>query len=345
MVARVQTARSLRVRPRFEPGRRIAVVLNANARQVSRKVVTSARDVVPSGDLFVSRTLEEATQIAQTIVDRGYDAVFAGGGDGTFTRCISDLHHYAEKSGRLAPAMGVLRLGTGNALAEAMGIPKDSSLDDLLGFARIAPERMLDVLSVDGQLAPFAGIGLDAQILDDFNAVGRGLDDMGLGFIRSGGVRYALSVGLRSVPRFVFTKNVSVTIVNAGSPAWRIGANDEPEGDPIPSGEVLYSGPVSIAACSTIPYVGLGMRLFPFAGSMPRRFQLRISDCPAHEILRHLPALFRGTFRSPRVHDFMADRVTMYLDREAPLQVGGDVGGKHRTVQLALAPRPIRIVC
>jgi diacylglycerol kinase family enzyme len=345
MVARVQTSRNLQVQPRFEPGRRIAVVLNANARQVTRKMVNEAREVVPSGDLFLSRDLEEAKQIAQTIVERGYDAVFAGGGDGTFTRCVSDLAQFADKSGRLMPAMGVLRLGTGNALAEAVGVPKDSSLDDLLGFARIAPERSLDMLSVDGQLAPFAGIGLDAQILDDFNTVGNGLDGMGLGFVRNGGVRYALAVGLRSVPRFVFTKKVNVTIVNAGAPAWRMGPDDQPACEPIPAGEVLYSGPVSIAAGSTIPYVGFGLRLFPFAGTMERRFHLRVSDCPAHEILAHLPSLFRGTLRSPRIHDFMVERVTMYLDRESPLQVGGDVGGKHRSVQLSLAPRPIRIVC
>src|SRR5262249_11438157 len=159
------------------------------------------------------------------------------------------------------------------------------------------------------------------------------LDKLGFGFVRSGGVRYALSVGLRSVPRFVLTKKVCATIVNAGSPAWRIGANDQPEGDPIPAGEVLYSGPVSIAAGSPIPYYGLGLGLFPFAGSMPRRFQLRVSDCPAHEILAHLPSLFRGTLRTPRIQDFMVDRVTMYLDREAALQIGGDVGGRHRSVQ------------
>src|SRR5262245_47056840 len=125
MVALVQQSTGLRVQPRFEPGRRIAVVLNANARQVNRKVIAAAREVVPNGDLFVSRDLDEAQQIAQTIVERSYDAVFAGGGDGTFSRCISDLHHFADKSGRLAPAMGVLRLGTGNAMAEAMGVPRD----------------------------------------------------------------------------------------------------------------------------------------------------------------------------------------------------------------------------
>ena len=59
---------------------------------------------------------------------------------------------------------------------------------------------MLDVL---GMRAPFVGMGVDAQLLEDNEAIGRVVDRMpGVRRVVGGGMRYALSVALRSVPRF-----------------------------------------------------------------------------------------------------------------------------------------------
>jgi diacylglycerol kinase family enzyme len=321
------------------------VVLNANARHVTEKVIMAARTAVPASDLFVSTDFGASKKIASELIDRGYDAVLTGGGDGTFVRCLSDLQAAAKQRGQKhLPALGVLRLGTGNCVADTFGVPSDATIDDVLGFTRTANERALELLSVCDQLTPFAGVGLDAQILEDHAAVGRGLDRLGLGFVRSGWVRYCLAVFTRSVPRFLLSPKVVVTAVNAGSPALKLDGAGRPLGKPIPAGEVLYRGPVSIAAASTIPYFGLGLRMFPFAGMHGRRFQLRVSNCETAEILSQVPALFKGTLRSPRIHDFMADRVTLYMDRESHVQIGGDIAGRHRMITLALAPRPVRIV-
>jgi diacylglycerol kinase family enzyme len=39
--------------------------------------------ILQGGDLFVSRSLEEADEIARVLVSRGYGTVLTGGGDGT----------------------------------------------------------------------------------------------------------------------------------------------------------------------------------------------------------------------------------------------------------------------
>src|SRR5262249_46470587 len=151
----------------------------------------AARSAVPARDLFVSTDFGVSKQIAHELIDRGYDAVLTGGGDGTFVRCLSDLHAAARQRGhKRLPAMGVLRLATGNCVADTFGVPPDAAIDDVLDFTRTANERALDLLTVCDQLTPFAGVGLDAQILEDHAAVGRGLDRLGLGFVRSGWVRY-----------------------------------------------------------------------------------------------------------------------------------------------------------
>src|SRR5262249_15780245 len=98
MVARVHPATgAISVTHGLREGRRVAVLVNGNARDVTPKVVAQARDVVPAGDLYVSDDLAAARVIARTLIDRGYEAVLAGGGDGTFVRCVSDLHAAAAQ--------------------------------------------------------------------------------------------------------------------------------------------------------------------------------------------------------------------------------------------------------
>ena len=51
---------------------RVAVVLNGNARQVTDELVESFDQLIGSGDLFLSRSLDEAHGIALNIVESGY---------------------------------------------------------------------------------------------------------------------------------------------------------------------------------------------------------------------------------------------------------------------------------
>ncbi len=158
---------------------RVAVIVNENARGVRGRVIDELAELVPPHDLYVSSSLDQSRQIAAKVVERAYDTVLFGGGDGTFVQCLSDVAAEARRRGYDLPSVGVLRLGTGNALADALGAsrPTADGLAHDLGRAR-RPERarQLQLLEVDGKLTPFAGCGLDAQILDDFARLGRTID-------------------------------------------------------------------------------------------------------------------------------------------------------------------------
>src|SRR5690349_24911033 len=96
---------------------KVAVVVNGNAKAVTDDLVEVLDQIVQSGDLFVSRSLDEGREIARTIVERGYPTVLTGGGDGTFVQMVTWVADEARKLGRPLPRFGLLRLGTGNALA------------------------------------------------------------------------------------------------------------------------------------------------------------------------------------------------------------------------------------
>ena len=82
---------------------KVAVLLNANARRVTEKVIRKLRHVVPEADLFISRSELDARRIAQTVIERGYPAVFCGGGDGTFMGFANEILRQVEVRGRYLP--------------------------------------------------------------------------------------------------------------------------------------------------------------------------------------------------------------------------------------------------
>src|SRR3954451_14553751 len=160
------------------PSQRIAVVVNGNAKRVNDEVIDTLDQILSAGDLFISRRVEEGRHIARTLVERGYDTVLMGGGDGTFTVMVSDVVREAKRQGKAPPRFGLLRLGTGNALAWGIGARHAKKgglkvdIERLRGDAGSRPVRLIEVAEF---LAPFCGFGVDALVLRDYNQVKKSL--------------------------------------------------------------------------------------------------------------------------------------------------------------------------
>lgn len=203
--------------------------------------------------------------------------------------------------------------------------------------------RRVPMLSVLGVRAPFVGLGVDALLLEDHETIGRIVDRVPVARrVLGGASRYALSVALRSMPRFATGDRPHARVTNRGAPAVEM-RRTGPTGREEPAGEVLWEGTCTLVAGATIPFFGFGLKMFAFAGKRDGRFHLRCGDSGLFEILRSTPAAFRGEYFSESVTDFLCDRVDIELDREAAVEAGGELLGRHRHVELALAP-PITLV-
>lgn len=315
---------------------RVALVLNGNAKAVSDRIIRDLHQLVQNETLFVSRSLDQSKFIARHIVNQDYDVVLCGGGDGTFTQCLTDVMELHPKR---PPAFGVLRLGTGNAIANALGASAPSLRGFLGDLTRARQQRSqsdLPMLKVDGKLAPFAGVGLDSLILEDYNATKSALAKTPLAALGKGVPGYALAVATRSVWRYVLQPRPEVVIRNEGRTAWRMDLDGQPMGQPVPRGELLYKGEAGIAAASTIPFYGLGLRLFPQTSLRQDRFQLRVANVDALSVLSQLPALFRGEVSDPRIFDFFCTAISIHITGSTPLQIGGDNAGKKNLVHIGL---------
>ncbi len=318
------------------------VVLNANAGRVTPRLARRIERVVGADHVFLSESEEHAREILQTCLERGYDTVFAGGGDGTILQAVNTLR---ELAGDAAPPVGVLRLGTGNALARHLG--SGLPLLELLRWQspRVPFHRVPVRLVEHGDtLFPFGGLGVDAAVLNDYVALRKKHGGPGWSKLFSGLSGYLIAGFGVTIPRFLRRPLADVEVLNLGGPAYRCAPGGKPIGDPIPTGGVLYRGPASTLGVATTPLVGYGMRLFPYACRVPDRFQLRLLNFTPLQCARHLAAAWQGRLNHPECHDFYVERVKVRSSRALPLQLGGDALGHTFDATFGLAERPVTFV-
>ncbi len=102
----------------------------------------------------------DATRLAGDAVDKGYDAVFAAGGDGTVNETAAALCGSQT-------SLGIIPCGSGNGLARHLGIPVDARE----GLKIIISEkpREIDYATVnDRKFFCTFGVGFDAAVSDTF---------------------------------------------------------------------------------------------------------------------------------------------------------------------------------
>jgi diacylglycerol kinase family enzyme len=330
------------------PSAGVAVLLNARAKAVNEGVRLALSLVVPPEDLFLSRTHDEAAEIADHVVARRYRTVFTGGGDGTFVAWVNRILEASERRRSRPPRFGVLALGTGNAVAEMVGATPRRHAEDLARFVagEVHGSRKLDLVTCEGRRTPFAGVGVDAAVLNDYIWLKERLAGTPLQGLGTGLTGYGLAAALRSAPRALMERSSTYCeIVNTGRPAWRLDAKGRRVGPAIATGELLHAGPCMMAAASTVPYYGLGLRAFPFAQQAPGMMQLRvITSIDVSTVLVNLSRIWSGEFAHQSLLDFHADRVALRFERPMPLQVGGDAEGWRDEVTFGMAARPVEIV-
>jgi diacylglycerol kinase family enzyme len=323
---------------------RVVAVVNAGARGLTAKLRVRLEQTLP-GNVRFTASLDEARSTIRAELRRGVDLLVLGGGDGTVVMGLTLIGEAARAFGKREPVIAILRLGSGNAIADTVAASGDV-VDDLGRLARGAgTRRTLPLVEVLGIRAPFVGVGIDAQLLEDHAVVGRVLDRLpGARFV-GGGARYALSVALRSVPRLAMAggrMRPHAIVTNLGGAAIEM-TKSGASGRELPRGEELWRGQCTLVAGATIPYFGFGLKMFAFAQSRTDAFHLRCGDAGLFEIMVNTPAAFRGQYFSEHVTDFMCDRVAIELDRESPIEAGGELLGRRTRVELALGT-PIEIL-
>lgn len=325
---------------------RSAFVLNANAKSVSDKVVNRLAELIPAGDLFYSRSMKESEHFYETILRRGYSRVFSGGGDGTLVNAINTLQRLTKNLKlKQLPAVGILRLGTGNAVASLIGA-KDPWTDThhVVQGGAVSTRPINMVHCDDGSVAPFASVGYDGEVLNDYVAFKKS-------YAHKPGAKWVSSVlgylwaGItRTLPRRVMQSNPKVRVYSNETAYKMVHEGGKDSEVVIPAGTTLYEGPACAVSVGSIPCYGYGFAMFPFAQSKAGHIQLRICNMSLIKVLAYLyPSLWRGTYRQPDLLDFMIKDVVVDCIDEMPYQIGGDAAGYRRRLSFSVAPNVVEM--
>lgn len=320
---------------------KVAVLLNQNARKVNKSLVAKIKSQAPHADVFLTHTLDEAEQ-ALTQVARGrYDLCFTGGGDGTVCHAVTRLSELT--SGREAPPIGVLPLGTGNAIASYLSSPTveecirspHKARTDLLSF----PELRVQDSEVTSRpkKAAFGGFGWDSFVLDRYfrwrdalkgNSLLKPLSE-GLGAYLMSGLGWSVPALLIKRPRW------EITVHNGATEAYQLDQDGQILRRIAP-GELIYQGKVRLFSFGTCPYFGFKMKALPLAAAHPEMMQLRIADFSPLITALSLPKIWKGTFKHKRLWDFLASDFSVTLSEETAIQMGGDIVGRGRGFEVKM---------
>lgn len=318
------------------PGRaqRAAVILNKNAKRVTERVRRKVLDTAPNADVFFTESLEQAQFVTRRVVDSGYGTVITGGGDGTVMNTIQQVLARIDQTGAARPRFGVLKLGTGNAVADFLGAR--GFAEDLQGFSG-AEIRPVDLLRIDGDTrTTFCGFGWDAYILNNYHrmrmaaerfAVTRALFKSAAGYLIAG-------VG-KSMPELLVKRpRWNVRVINGNAIGFRLKGGKVVER--FAPGETVFEGPTRMLCAGTTPNYGFKFKIMPYADMTDGLFHLRLIDLGAISAVGHLPQVWRGTLEHRKITDLQLSDCRIEFDRPMPCQVAGDAAGFKRSVHLSL---------
>ena len=320
------------------------MIVNARAAGANDATIAAiAGHAGPRLTVDVTASIDEARAAIRKRVRAGIDVVLFGGGDGSVVVGLSQLADVCRGYGLREPIVGMLRLGTGNALATAMSAPP-GTLDGIRAQISAARDRKRDaqklpMLIVAGLRAPFCGIGAGVALLEDHAAMVSAMQRVPLARrIAGGALGLAATMALRSVPRLALGKRAHVVVRNLGALTRRIGADGVPFGPTIGRGEIMWEGACTVCAASTIRTNGYGVAMFPFARQRDDRFAVRATDASAFEMMTSATVALAGRSFNPRAHDFLVDHVRFEVDGEAGFAAGGELLGARSSLEVALAP-------
>ena len=321
-----------------------AVMLNANARQMNDEVVERVSRMVTPENLYVSQSPADALAITEDISARNIPTVFTGGGDGTFAQFVNDWKSVGSTA---LPHIGVLGLGTGNAVAGMVSSGNyEVDLNSYLNTAHrdVAP---LQLVQVDDAHVPFGGLGLDAELLSDYHASKR---RDGAGAVLSGMAsrrgQYMTALFTKTLPRRMTSSNArirtNIRIINEGPVAYALHG-----GEPVKAygqGEVLDEGPATSTIFGTAAYYGYGLSALPYATQRPGFFQLRTMTMGVWKTLANLSSIRNGSYKGGDVLDWHVSSVRLEMEHAVPFQHAGDVQEKRSEVTLSMSPQTVELL-
>lgn len=328
-----------------------AVVMNTKARKVKKSTIDLIARHVPEEDLFITRTVEQSDECLKEIVARRYPLVFCGGGDGTAMRIIEQLLNHIRKRNAAGgdfclPAIGILKLGTGNGWAGLMNTPPGALPIEIIKGLEKPKTRTFNMIVAGDRLAHFASFGLDAFVVNNYLDL-KNRYPTGLSWkLANSLVGYLFATFCMSAPILLLKPfQYPVRVINESEePVYRVSHSRGVEETEIKKGEVIFEGPVTMLGCGTTSNYGFNIKAYPWAMAKDGYMQLRLIGTPLPTFILHMRSFLNGNAERNDLWDFLVQRVRVECDRDMPFHLGGDPEGYRRDMTFQVAEETVEIL-
>lgn len=273
---------------------------SAHSARVRSAVALTRRAL--DADLHVTST-RVRDELAEFLRERiaGYDTVVIAGGDGSLGVAYNVVAGHDL-------TLGYIPAGFGNATAHLLDLPRHPAA--LAGLLAAGDARPIDLVSVEGHLALFAGAGWDALVAG----------------------RYA-ERGARRLRGW--TGSVVRSLPDLAS-RWAVRVEAD--------GAAAHEGPLILAVVSVTPFYGRGLLVNP--GARPDRGRLTLRAYPGPAPRQAVEVARWISRRVPSAPAVNATEVTLVsLDgRPIPVQADGDLIGEATEWQFSVRPAAVRLI-
>ena len=317
------------------------------ARKVNDATLDMISKHVDIEDIYVTRTIEQSDQSLDQIIKKRYELVMCGGGDGTAMRIIEqmklkvDAHNKAGGDYKV-PKFGLLKLGTGNGWAGILDTPpgvkpiwaiRKQKAQDL----KYTAFNMIE--TPEGRLFHFGGFGVDALILNDYIQMKKKYTEGFMWNLSNSLTGYLMTIFGKSLPKIIAKGfKVKSRIINlSDEPIYKVNHSEGTEELKIKKGDLIYEGETDATIFGTTSDFGFKLKVMPFAMKKFGYFHIRAVEMGAFNVLRNLKPIWTGNFESPNIYDFLAKKVRIEVEGEAPFQLGGDPEGYRESVELKVS--------
>jgi diacylglycerol kinase (ATP) len=287
---------------------RVAVVAHAKktfggGRRELRKVLAAAGHATPLW--YEVPKSSKAPKAIRRAIKAGADLIFVWGGDGMVQRSLDTIARGAH-----AVPIAILPAGTGNLLAQNLGVPPDVAGAVELGLGGV--RQRLDVGTLNGErFAVMAGTGVDAITMRDVTKSAKK---------RLGRLAYFRS-GMNAVRRPPAQMQIRV------------------------NGKPWFSGKASCVLVGNVGTITGGLELFPRASPIDGKLELGVVTAKTLlEWARVFARVVTGhASRSPFVRTTRATRVSVEMETKQPYELDGGDRDPTRKLMFGIKPRAITI--
>ncbi len=277
---------------------------SARTNRVQAAVALTRRALDADLHITSTRSVEELRAWLEERI-AGYTTAVIVGGDGSLGVAYNVIGALPDGQ---RPVLGYIPAGFGNATAHLLNLPRHPAA--LAALVAVGESRPIDLVSVDGRLALFAGAGWDAVVAGRYAAGGaKRLRGWGGAVLGSLGVLHR---------RFAVRVEVD--------------------------GTVVHEGPMAMVVAGTTPFYGRGLLVNPGARTDAGRMTLRVYPGPEPRLA--LEAVRWAAHRRPAAASFHAQAavVTSLDGRSIPVQADGDLMEEAAEWRFAVRPAAVRLI-